>query len=370
MEYAAYTTQEDHIVLYRLYGQGTVVDIPDRIGGKPVQVLADHLFAGEMSVLCPPEKMSLAGLKGNSWEELKGTELEEAERGEKRETVPEVLKALERNAYCLDRVEVIHIPEGVRQIGNYAFYGLYQLREISFPSTMQRLGSGLFNGCRQTGRLVFHLTETSEDNRETGYNREDKGELSERELTPPVMKEVLDSLSNEVDAIVMRNGRELYRLHFPHYYEEGKENTPARIIEIIYHGTGHQYRNCFLSRVLQFDRYDEIFPLSAAQESSATNVSLILNRLRSGPAPKEEAMRRYLEYLRCEEAALMEKILTDREFDPTEELRILDEKEFFTPEILEASVQAASVRGCTQAVSCLMEIRSRRRLQKKNRYEL
>ena len=438
MEYAAYTIEGDHAVLYRLYGQGSVVDVPARIGGWNVEILADHLFAGEMSVLCPPERMSLAGWTGSSWEELDEEScfrlwhdlrdsdgqkmLAEQEKtddsalaadpalpaGRKERILPKVLGELGKGALCGSRVEVIHIPEGVRQIGNYAFYGLYRLREISFPSSLQRIGCGLFNGCRKTCRLVFHLEDSDryqireneigssqndddvteknqnleyatgrnqvysayrDSNRKDGMNREQG--FSEKDLTPPIMKEVLDSLSNETDAIVMKDGSELYRLRFPQYYEEGKENTPARIIEIIYHGTGHQYRNCFLSRVLQFDRYDEVFPLSAAQENPGTNVPLILNRLRSGPAPKQEVMLRYLEYLRQETQTVMEQILTEREFDPDQELLMLDREGFFTPEIIEESIQAASQRGCTQAVSCLMEIRSRRFPRKmKNRYEL
>ena len=189
------------------------------------------------------------------------------------------------------------------------------------------------------------------------------------------MKEVVDALPNELDVIVMQNDEELYRLRFPAYYEEGKENTPARIIEIIYHGTGHQYRNCFLNRELQFDLYDEVFPLAAAQESVLTNVHLILNRLRSGPAVKEDILQRYLEYLRQEARTMMETVLADEEFDPVITFRMLDGKGFFTSTILDTSIQIASQKKEPSAVSCLMEIRSRRFGQKagggmRMRYEL
>ena len=353
MEYAAYTVQGDHVILYRLYGTGPVVEVPDRIEGKRVEILADHLFANEMSVLCDPKQMSLARLRGNSWEVQNGEALlallRDAENGTPAgmpelsvEDVPvRIMKTLEKEALCADRVSVVHIPEGVRQIGNYAFYGLYQLREVSFPSTIQKIGWGMFNGCRKVNRLMLELKET-------------------QELTPPAMKELLDALPNELDVIVRRGADELYRLRFPAYYEEGKENTPARIIEIIYHGTGHQYRNCFLNRVLQFDRYDEVFPLAAAQENPQTNVHLILNRFRSGPAPKKEIQQRYLEYLRQENTVLMEEILSDPDFSPESELRLLDGLDFFTSTLIDASIQAASRKENTRAVSCLMEIRGRR----------
>lgn len=368
MEYAAYTVQDDHVILYRLYGTGPVVEVPDRIDGRRVEILADHLFADEMSALGDPKQMSLARMEGNSWTGLKGEALSAffpdsgcggpagSQENPERELPARVMKTLEKEALRADRVSVVHIPEGVKQIGNYAFYGLYQLREVSFPSTIQRIGWGMFNGCRKVNRLVLELKET-------------------QELTPPAMKELLDTLPNELDVIVRRDDEELYRLRFPAYYEEGKENTPARIIEIIYHGTGHQYRNCFLNRVLQFDRYDEVFPLAAAQESPQTNVHLILNRFRSGPAPKKEMQQRYLEYLRREHTVLMDEILSDPDFGPESELRILDGMEFFTLTLIDASIQAASRKGNSRAVSCLMEIRGRRFARgsaekSRSRYEL
>ena len=345
MEYAAFTTEGNSITLYRLYGTGPSVVVPDRIGTMAVETLADHLFAQEMSVWCSPEQMSLARLEKGSCVVLKDRRLSGSMREE-----------LEQEALSGDRVHSVHIPEGVLQIGNYAFYGLYQLREVSFPSTMRKIGWGMFNGCRNTSRLVFHLKEDAEN-------------------TPPILKEILDSLPNELDVIVRKHGDELYRLRFPAYYEEGKENTPARIIEIIYHGTGRQYRNCFLNRVLQFDMYDEVFPLAAAQESPQTAVSLILNRMRSGPVPRTKTAQRYLDYLRKENTAMMEEILTDPDFDPAVTLAMLDGKDYFTSTNIDESVQAASRKGNAQAVGCLMEIRSRRFAQgtaerKKTRYEL
>lgn len=379
MMYAAYMIQGDSVTLYRLYGAGEIVDVPDQIDGRTVEMLADHLFADEMSALCSKEELLLAKLEGVVWtkqehdaypgalKELEMMDQSDLLKKEEMENLPGFWKKMEKLATCGSRITAVHIPEGVRQIGNYAFYGLYELREVSFPSTMQRIGWGMFTGCRMTNRLIFHLP-VSEDEENDQIRRE-------KETTPYIMKEVLDSLSNEIDVIVKREGKELYRLHFPHYFEEGKENTPARIIEIIYHGTGHQYRNCFLNRMLQFDRYDEVFPLAAAQEDPVTNVHLILNRLRSGPVPKEEILHRYLEYLRQENRTLMEVILSDQEFDPALTLRMLDGRGYFTSTNIDASIQTASKCGMVTAVSCLMDIRNKRFSKnqtgkKRGRYEL
>ena len=419
MEYAAYTVQGDTVTLYRLYGTGPVADVPDRIDGKRVEILADHLFAGEMSAFVRLEELSLARLSGDSWVKVEEEEVIDPEEEDSPRLSaapgagisPRVINShrpdgimgfperRNEEALCGDRVQEIRIPEGVKQIGNYAFYGLYQLREIRFPSTVQKIGWGMFNGCRKVNRLVFNLKKDAKEKPDnSGWPAQ----------TPPILKEILDCVPNEIEVIVRElnfvpgcdarqhrrvtefasennksssrterweeKNTELYRLRFPAYYEEGKENTPARIIEIIYHGTGHQYRNCFLNRVLQFDRYDEIFPLAAAQESPVTNVHLILNRLLSGPAPKEEIRTRYLEYLRKENGTMMDEILSDPELEPEKVLVNLDNMAYFASALLDESIQIASGRKNSRAVSCLMEIRSREQTspadRRKGRYQL
>lgn len=341
MQYAAYTIQNNRIVLCRLYGMGEAVFIPGMIEGRPVEVLADHLLASEMTAMYPSGGMRLACLEGDDWNL--------ADTGEQGLSLNE----LEKDAVKGSAVRSVRIPEGVRQIGNYAFYGLYELREVSFPSTIRQIGWGMFNGCRKVGRLEFHIGDEC------------------TATTPPILQEVLDSVPNETEVIVNRGNAQAYRLRFPQYYEEGKENTPARIIEIIYHGTGRQYRNCFLHRELQFDMYDELFPLAAAQEDPVTNVHLIIDRLTSGPAPKEDALARYIDYLRLEYAVMIDEIIKDRECDPVPVLTVLNNLDYFTSMIVDSSIQIASGAGCPQAVSFLMELRGRSMSHiRKSRYEL
>ncbi len=349
MEYIEYIERPAGIMIFRIHQAGSIAEIPAAIEGRPVRSLADHIFAKEPSVLYSPGVIRRAVYRGGEWRDA--AHLFPADSGEIGQNISSGKEMARRSisaqdevsgeaALCADAVEVIRIPEGIEEIGNYAFYGCLRLREIYFPSTMRRIGNGMFNGCRLTERLYF--------------------EAGKDERTPHILQEVLNSLSNETEAVVLTGGRERYRLHFPEYYEEGKENTPARIIEIIYHGTGHQYRNCFLHRELQFDRYDGIFPLAAAQEMPRTNIRLILDRLRSGPVPAKEAAGRYIDYLRSERAALMDHILSDRDFDPVSELRMLDEKDFYTSTDIDWMIQKASQAGRSDASGFLMDIRRRR----------
>ena len=347
MEYVEYIDKNEYVILYRMYGPGTIAEIPSMIAGKPVKMLADHLFAAEPSELYKPSQISKAVLQGEEYMSLDGTAKES-----------DSFPGPGEEALAGMSVEIIRIPEGVEGIGNYAFYGCCRLREISFPATMQRIAYGMFNGCREVERLYFCLGEDPEG---TGGGA----------ANPPVMKEVLDAVANRVEAIVRKDGAEQWRLTFPDYYEEGKENTPARIIDIVYHGTGHKYRNCFLNRGIQFDKYDEVFPFAAAQERTDTCVSIIRNRLRRGPAPKEEWLHRYIDYIRTEHSALIRNILEDTETDPVSELEILDRNGYFTSDIIDMFIAYSSERKRSDAVSYLMDVRRRRFAPaQKSKYEL
>ena len=345
MEYTEYIDRNEYVILYRMHGSGAIAEVPAFIGGKPVRELADHIFAAEPSVRYGKTEIL--------WDPP-GTGPHTSGADSQRGGTEHGAGQQEQAALCGEQIEIIRIPEGVEAIGNYAFYGCRSLRGIHFPSTLRRIGSGMFNVCGNLSKLYFSLPP-------------DAGE----DATPAIMKEVLDAVSGETEAVVLKEGREQWSLLFPEYYEEGKENTPARIIEIIYHGTGHQYRNCFLNRRIQFDRYDAVFPLAQAQESAQTDIRLIRNRLRSGPVPSEEYRERYIDYLRSESDLLLDTILDSRERDPVSELEVLDRSDFFTSTIIDEYIGKASGKGRPDAVSFLMNVkRERFRPARRDKYEL
>ena len=361
MEYAEYIDKNEYVILYRLYGEGGVAEIPQTICGKTVKILADHLFANEPSVQYDKGQIRRCALNGLPGEE--SPEDKAADRAEDTAEDPaaDTASPVREKALCGSCVEMIRIPEGVEAVGNYAFYGCQNLKEVSFPSTMKRIGYGMFNGCGRVRRLEFHL----EDN---GDRRAD---IPCSEQTPPIMKEVLDAVSDRIEAVVRCGAQELWRLTFPDYYEEGRENTPARIIEIVYHGTGYQYRNCFLNRRIQPGKYDEVFPYAQAQESTDTCISIARNRLRCAPEPAEKWMNRYIEYLRSEERALMEAVLSDTEHDPVGELKILSCAGFFTSSNIDSFIETASQHRRSDAVSFLMNVKHQQfSSARAGRYEL
>ena len=86
-------------------------------------------------------------------------------------------------------------------------------------------------------------------------------------------------------------------LWFPEYYEEGVENTPARILMTEVHGSGLYYRNCFQGKVFHFLEYDKRFEMARAQESSDFLREMVYGRLHWPEGLTESAKGEYERYL-------------------------------------------------------------------------
>lgn len=280
MDYVKYIDNGDSVILYRCYGSESEVSVPGIVAGKPVKMIADHCFAEEPSVKYSPARIRTAvwceGVFVDADEVTDGKHgMEAGQSSGGAEAAPAEL--------CGSKITAIWLPEGVEEIGNYAFYGCYSLQYLSVPSTAVRLGYGVFNAAPKLRQIFFELPE---------------------KVTPPLMDEVLSCVTYEVEAVVRQQGRVVWKAVFPEYYEAGEENTPARIIEIKFVGTGYQYRQCFLSRELQFDRYDDLFYLATAQHGEETDIHLALDRLEYPLGLSSEAEKSYVKYLQAHPAEL------------------------------------------------------------------
>lgn len=61
--------------------------------------------------------------------------------------LPKDIKVIEAGAFAASDLESIEIPEGVTEIGDYAFYDCPNLRTVILPSTLMTLGKGAFANC-------------------------------------------------------------------------------------------------------------------------------------------------------------------------------------------------------------------------------
>ena len=356
MDIIDYIDKSTYVILLRVYTESDTIQIPEQIDGKPVRELADHAFADEPSVLYAESEKRRAVRSGDCWTfqsagagasaastHFSGERTERPDasvnaavpNSERRSTLPPAL--------CGRRLRAVILPDALAAIGNYAFYGCDNLKTVSFPASIRRIGSGLFNSCPALSVLVFRQAVSAAP-----------------PATPALLQEVLRTVNHEVEVRLQDpSGQDSVRLLFPEYYEEPKENTPARIIEIIWHGTGYQYRQCFLQRKLQYSQYDSLLPAADAQEMPQTLVRLCLDRLITPAELSKVHLESYVSCLRKRPDALWTFLLADQETDLTDWLRVLERSGYFTEERLDQMIDQASSAGRADASVYLMDLRRR-----------
>ncbi|MDO5346655.1 MAG: leucine-rich repeat protein, partial [Lachnospiraceae bacterium] len=232
-------------------------------------------------------------------------------------------------------LQEIFLPSRLEGIGDYAFYGCLNLKRLHLPASLKRLGGGVFVACNHIRQLFFMVGAESE--------------------TPFCMKDVLAELSYEVEVILEdRRGKIAARLVYPEYYEESKENTPARIIEIIFHGTGYKYRQCFQGRCMDYHQYDALFYLASVQEFPPTVIRMAVDRLETPAELSPAARDQYLAWLRKEYRTAAGWLF---EQNRPELLRMLGDYGYYSEEILNYFLEAASRQGDAVTVSYLMDYR-------------
>lgn len=356
MDIIDYIDKSTYVILLRVYTESDTIQIPEQIDGKPVRELADHAFADEPSVLYAESEKRRAVRSGDCWTfQSAGAGASAASThfsGERTERPDASVNAAVQNserlstlppALCGRRLRAVILPDALAAIGNYAFYGCDNLKTVSFPASIRRIGSGLFNSCPALSVLVFRQAVSAAP-----------------PATPALLQEVLRTVNHEVEVRLQDpSGQDAVRLLFPEYYEEPKENTPARIIEIIWHGTGYQYRQCFLQRKLQYSQYDSLLPAADAQEMPQTLVRLCLDRLITPAELSRVHLESYVSCLRKRPDALWTFLLADQETDLTDWLRVLERSGYFTEERLDQMIDQASSAGRADASVYLMDLRRR-----------
>ena len=356
MDIIDYIDKSTYVILLRVYTESDTIQIPEQIDGKPVRELADHAFADEPSVLYAESEKRRAVSSGDCWTfQSAGAGASAAPThfsGERTERPDASVNAAVQNserlstlppALCGRRLRAVVLPDALAAIGNYAFYGCDNLKTVSFPASIRRIGSGLFNSCPALSVLVFRQAVSAAP-----------------PATPALLQEVLRTVNHEVEVRLQDpSGQDAVRLLFPEYYEEPKENTPARIIEIIWHGTGYQYRQCFLQRKLQYSQYDSLLPAADAQEMPQTLVRLCLDRLITPAELSRVHLESYVSCLRKRPDALWTFLLADQETDLTDWLRVLERSGYFTEERLDQMIDQASSAGRADASVYLMDLRRR-----------
>lgn len=310
-----YENAREGLRILRCYGLDGDLAVPEQVQGEPVTELASYVLSEQVRGREVPPSVYQGEL------ELKG-----------------------------DGILSLSLPESVARVGAYAFYNCFHLRSLSFWSTTEDWGAGVFTGCTGIRKLRIRVIE---------------GRKS-------CFKEVLSELRQTLDVEYLdQEGRLLARLMFPEYFEESVENTPARIIMREMHGCGHMYRYCFQGTDFSFQEYDRLFPYVKVQEKPAFVTRLALYRLYWPWGLGGEARDAYLDYVREHIREAAEGLLDRGEQELLSWLAALPD---MRTEELEIMLQAAAEREDAQAAAFLMEEKRRKagnaRVQSKRTFEL
>lgn len=228
----------------------------------------------------------------------------------------------------------VSLPPTIRKTGKYLFYNCFSLRELSFYNSIWDLGSGAFTGCHKISQLM--VTDTEEK--------------------CTCFYEVVSEIREELSVIYKKNGQEAH-LIFPEYYEEGVENTPARILVTQVHGSGIFYRNCFVNKEFYFQEYDSRFSKALVLERMELNAWMALGRLMYPLQLSEKSRDQYWNFLLENQKEILEICLRtgkEKEFFWMME-RLPQEKALL--DSLDRLLEIAADNGFAQISGYLMEYR-------------
>lgn len=285
----AYEIINGSAVVWRCFSRTTKAVIPSEIDGYPVTSVAPYAFSSHMDekLMIGKKLTSLQG-KVNNYKSVSQESHKVCIEVSKESEImsdhqEDRLKDTSFNSFaldvlCGDQLEEVVLPNSVKRVGRYCFYDCKNLNKLSFTDALIDWGSGAFTGCHQIEKLEVNMYQ------------------SEKTTLKDLLVELPEPVEVDYRFISDTNGY-YAKLIFPEYYEEGVENTPARLINLTIHGSGMRFRNCFEQRRFLFEEYDKHFRFAGFQEKFEVVASLAEGRLCYPYALKEEYKMVYEDYL-------------------------------------------------------------------------
>lgn len=231
--------------LLKVYGDSPCPVLPASIAGLPLTQIGPYCFA---------EKKLQAGTL----------------------SLPDGMEAASLHAICGNFVEEVTLPDTVTVLDSAAFYNCRSLRRLELGPRCESIGSDVFINCRSLDCIALRCSPSE----------------------PSGLKKLIGSISADINAEFVANGRILARLFFPEYFEFLDENTPAHIFNHSIEGEGYRYRQCFDGARLNASEYDHAFEQACVGETPEKLCRLAMERIRYPYDLSPEARDTYLNYLR------------------------------------------------------------------------
>lgn len=298
-----YTIRNEKVILQRCYGEEERVSIPEEIEGYPVVSLGAYLFSQSRR---DPDK---------------------------------------GKAICGNQVKEIILPDSLREINNYAFYGCFSLEKLTFSHKIESIGGGVFTGCHRLQTLCVRMKD------QKGYS----------------LKNILGELHHEIRLILTGEADERWELLIPEFYEEAVENTPARNVDMQFHGSGYAYRQCFRDGKLQYSEYDSCLVMADHLESRDFCIELCILRLTYPYELSETGRGNYISWLMEHRMLAATWCL---EFEQMEAMELITSFIDWREEEVDELIRSANQKGRVEFQSFLMDYKHLHFRKKKKTFEL
>lgn len=306
------------IEVLRCFGAQDRITVPEQIEGKAVTKIGDYAFSAH---------------------KRKEDECKEVTIGE------DFFGNEDAQIFYGEAVKEVYLPPSVVEIGKYAFYGCVNLTTLGFSDSLLRTGAGIFTGCKLQ-KIYYDIYKNN------------KSALRD------VVRDTRFPLQVHIN---YKNEERKTRLFYPEYYEEAVENTPARIIETHFHGTGYQYRQSFMRGEIDYKKYDDVFPVAAVQEDPDIVWEILAGRMLMPYGVSDFAWMQYEGYVKQHQCEMMDYL---KEEDQMSFLSLMAQKDYFSREGLDRAIDWASKKQKTEILSFLMDEQNRKFPKKRKTFEL
>ncbi len=272
--------EKNEVCIVRAYGEMPIVLLPEKIAGKPVTEIGAYCFAQTKRL--PQAKLFISRFTD-------GVENPMREAPSDFNVEDEYLHELSGKY-----IEQVVLPDGVRHIGNCAFYNCGKLKELSLSGQVDQIDSDVFMNCIHLQNILLR----------TGV-QEKSG-----------LKQILAQISWNLEVCFLeKDGQITAVLFYPEYYEEYDEIGPAHIFKFNLTGEGFRARQCFADGRVLLKQYDEIFPQACVSEPVASLCQMAFDRLYYPVELSEDSKKLYEDYIKRESSVLIQKLLLERKLD-------------------------------------------------------
>lgn len=317
-----YRKEKRGLKLIRCYGNDGIVSFPDTVGGQPFKILGDYAFSQWKKQ--EEEDVEIYDVTDNKFFDDKSELL------------------------CGNMIEMVYLPNEIEELGKYAFYGCSNLKKLTFSDALKVTGTGVFNGCRLRHVEIFC----------------NKGKST---CLKDIVGEIRYELYADLHYCTEAGPVKTAKLVFPEFYEEAVENTPARIIEKYFNGSGYKYRQCFQKREVDYQAYDQLFSVAVIEERPELVSEIAVRRLRYPYELSEKARKEYTTYVKDRAKNIAKGFAKQRDM---EALRFLSKEGLWNEKAMEAAIEQASSQKDGEIMSFLMNEKQRLFPPKKKIFEL